>query len=44
MTGADLRRVVIQLFLLLTDLESNSKTLLLLHTITKIVEGPPAIS
>ena len=37
-SGADLRRVVIQLFLLLTDLESNSKTLLLLHTIIKIGE------
>ena len=37
-SGADLRRVVIQLFLLLKDLDVSSKILLLLQTIIKIGE------
>ena len=37
-SGADLRRVIIQIFLLLKDLECNQRTLLLLETIIKIGE------
>lgn len=37
-SGADLRRVIIQIYLLLKDLDCSSKVLLLLQTIIKIGE------